>query len=96
MLLCAGQASPNEILPIGNLRGDAEAVSAEVTGTASRSAEEGRRNLLASGMVSDVKVAQSGGPTVVTLRQNNLINRVVFEGNKKVEAQARVPHNGAI
>ncbi len=36
-------------------------------------------------MFSDVKVAASGGRTVVTVRENNLINRVVFEGNKKIE-----------
>ena len=36
-------------------------------------------------MFSDVKVSRSGAGTVVTVRENNLINRVVFEGNKKVE-----------
>ncbi|WP_267406870.1 outer membrane protein assembly factor BamA [Methylobacterium sp. GC_Met_1] len=104
-LLCTAPASAGEIFVQGNQRVDAEAIRSYVTGTASGSAEEARRNLLASGMFSDVKVAQSGGRTVVTVRENNLINRVVFEGNKKiekatlegvVEAKARGPYTEAI
>ncbi|WP_267407006.1 hypothetical protein, partial [Methylobacterium sp. GC_Met_1] len=64
-MLCTGRANANEIVIQGNQRVDAEAVRSYVTGTASGSAEEARRNLLASGMFSDVKVAQSGGRTVV-------------------------------
>ncbi len=84
-MVLGGAAQAQQIVVQGNQRVDADTIRSYVTGTASGSAEEARRNLLASGMFSDVKVTQSGGRTVVTVRENNLINRVVFEGNKKVE-----------
>ncbi len=84
-LALTGLAQAQQIVVQGNRRVDADTIRSYVTGTASGSAEEARRNLLASGMFSDVKVAASGGRTVVTVRENNLINRVVFEGNKKIE-----------
>ena len=100
-----GVAQAQQIVVQGNRRVDADTIRSYVTGTASGSAEEARRNLLASGMFADVKVAASGGRTVVTVRENNLINRVVFEGNKKiekatlegqVEAKARGAFNEAV
>ncbi|PIU07568.1 MULTISPECIES: outer membrane protein assembly factor BamA [Methylobacterium] len=81
----AAPAQAQQIVVQGNKRVDSDTIRSYVTGTASGSAEEARRNLLASGMFSDVRVSQSGGRTVVTVRENNVINRVVFEGNKKVE-----------
>ncbi|WP_018045021.1 outer membrane protein assembly factor BamA [Methylobacterium sp. 88A] len=84
-LVLGGTAQAQQIVVQGNKRVDADTIRSYVTGTASGSPEEARRNLLASGMFSDVKVSRSGGGTVVTVRENNLINRVVFEGNKKVE-----------
>lgn len=80
--VAGGAAQAQQVVVQGNSRVDAETVRSYVTGV---SPEEGRRNLIASGMFSDVRVAQSGGRTVVTVRENNTINRVVFEGNKKVE-----------
>ncbi|MBY0296050.1 MAG: outer membrane protein assembly factor BamA [Methylobacterium sp.] len=80
--VAGGAAQAQQVVVQGNSRVDAETVRSYVTGV---SPEEGRRNLIASGMFSDVRVAQSGGRIVVTVRENNTINRVVFEGNKKVE-----------
>ncbi|ACA15199.1 outer membrane protein assembly complex, YaeT protein [Methylobacterium sp. 4-46] len=80
--LAAGGAQAQQVVVQGNSRVDADTVRSYVTGV---SPEEARRNLIASGMFSDVRVSQSGGRTVVTVRENNTINRVVFEGNKKVE-----------
>ncbi|KAB1076050.1 outer membrane protein assembly factor BamA [Methylobacterium planeticum] len=84
-VVLGGAAQAQQIVVQGNKRVDSDTIRSYVTGTASGSSEEARRNLLASGMFSDVKVSQSGGRTLVTVRENNLINRVVFEGNKKVE-----------
>ena len=101
----SGVAEAQQIVVQGNRRVDSDTIRSYVTGTASGSGEEARRNLLASGMFSDVKVAQGGGRTVVTVRENNLINRVFFEGNKKiekntleaeVEAKARGPYSEGI
>ncbi|KQP73708.1 MULTISPECIES: outer membrane protein assembly factor BamA [unclassified Methylobacterium] len=84
-LVLGGTAQAQQIVVQGNKRVDADTIRSYVTGTASGSPEEARRNLLASGMFSDVKVSRSGASTVVSVRENNLINRVVFEGNKKIE-----------
>jgi outer membrane protein insertion porin family len=104
-LVLGGTAQAEQIVVQGNKRVDSDTIRSYVTGTASGSPEEARRNLLASGMFSDVKVSRNGGSTVVTVRENNIINRVVFEGNKKVEkatlegeveAKARGPYNQGI
>ena len=84
-VVLGGSAQAQQIVVQGNKRVDSDTIRSYVTGTASGSVEEARRNLLASGMFSDVKVSRSGASTVVTVRENNIINRVVFEGNKKVE-----------
>jgi len=84
-VVLSGAAQAQQIVVQGNQRVDADTIRSYVTGTASGSAEEARRNLLASGMFSDVKVSRNGASTVVSVRENNLINRVVFEGNKKIE-----------
>ena len=104
-MVLGGAAQAQQIVVQGNQRVDADTIRSYVTGTASGSAEEARRNLLASGLFSDVKVSQASGRTVVTVRENNLINRVVFEGNKKVEkatlesvveSKSRGPYSEAI
>ena len=52
----------------GNQRVDSDTIRSYVTGAASGSPEEARRNLLATGLFSDVKVSRSGGSTVVSVR----------------------------
>ncbi|MFC5555178.1 outer membrane protein assembly factor BamA [Methylobacterium iners] len=84
-LVLGGTAQAQQIVVQGNKRVDSDTIRSYVTGTASGSPEEARRNLLATGLFSDVRVSRSGGSTVVSVRENNVINRVVFEGNKKVE-----------
>lgn len=84
-LVLGGAAQAQQIVVQGNQRVDADTIRSYVTGTATGSPEEARRNLLATGLFSDVKVSRSGAGIVVSVRENNVINRVVFEGNKKVE-----------
>ena len=47
--------------------------------------DEGLKALYATGMFQDVHVRQAGGRLIVTVVENPFINRVVFEGNKKVK-----------
>jgi outer membrane protein insertion porin family len=47
--------------------------------------DEGLKALYATGMFEDVRVSQSGGRLIVTVVENPVINRVAFEGNKKVK-----------
>ena len=104
-LTMADAALAQQIVVQGNSRVDAETIRSYVTGTGSGSLEEARRNLLATGMFSDVRVGRSGGNVVVTVRENTTINRVVFEGSTKikkevlegeVQAKARGPLSQAI
>jgi outer membrane protein insertion porin family len=89
----------------GNRRVDAETIRSYVTGSGSGSLEQARSNLLATGMFSDVRVARRGSQIVVSVRENQTINRVVFEGSSKVprevleaevQAKARGPYSQAM
>ncbi|HEX2727445.1 MAG TPA: outer membrane protein assembly factor BamA, partial [Beijerinckiaceae bacterium] len=104
-LTVAESALAQQIVVQGNRRVDADTVRSYVTGSGSGSLEEARRNLLASGMFSDVRIARRGSQIVVTVNENQSINRVVFEGNSKVprdvleaevQAKARGPFSQAV
>src|SRR6187551_3685146 len=47
--------------------------------------DDGVKALYATGMFQDVRVANVGGRLVVTLVENAVINRVAFEGNRKMK-----------
>ncbi len=47
--------------------------------------DEGLKGLYATGLFSDVRINSSGGRLVVTVVENPVLNRVVFEGNKKAK-----------
>jgi outer membrane protein insertion porin family len=86
--LSAGSALAQQVVIEGNRRVDAETIRSYVSGA---STEEARRNLLATGMFSDVRVSRRGGAVVVSVRENNLVNRVVFEGNRRVPREVLEP-----
>ncbi|HYF53441.1 MAG TPA: outer membrane protein assembly factor BamA [Salinarimonas sp.] len=86
--ISAESALAQQVVIEGNRRVDSETIRSYVAGA---STEEARRNLLATGMFSDVRVSRRGGATVVSVRENNLINRVVFEGNRRVPREALEP-----
>ena len=103
-LAAAGSALAQEVVVQGNRRVDVETVRSYIVGGAG-SLEEARRALLASGLFSDVRIARRGAQIVVTVVENNSINRVAFEGNRKVEratleaevqTRARGPVNQAL
>ena len=47
--------------------------------------DDGLKGLIETGLFQDVKINQAGGRVVVTVIENPVINRVAFEGNKKVK-----------
>ena len=47
--------------------------------------DESVKRLYATGFFSDVRIAVSGGTLVVTVVENQLINQVVFNGNRKIK-----------
>lgn len=82
LLLCIPKANAVEVLVEGNRRVEAEVIRSIVAS----SPDTPRQALLASGYFSEVTVTSAKGRTVVQVREKALINRVVFEGNKKVES----------
>jgi outer membrane protein insertion porin family len=50
-----------------------------------QSIDDAYKALYATGLFQDVRISQSGGRIVVTLVENPVINRIAFEGNKKVK-----------
>ena len=47
--------------------------------------DEALKALYATGLFQDVRISHAGGRLVVTVVENPVINRVAFEGNKKVK-----------
>ena len=103
-LTVAQMAHAQQIVVQGNRRVDAETIRSYVTGAGAGSLEEARRALLASGMFSSVSVARRGAQIVVTVNENQIVNRVVFEGaravqreilEQEVQTRARGPYNPA-
>jgi outer membrane protein insertion porin family len=47
--------------------------------------DQGLKGLYATGLFQDVRINQAGGRLIVTVVENPVINRVAFEGNKKVK-----------
>jgi outer membrane protein insertion porin family len=47
--------------------------------------DDGLKGLIETGLFQDVRINQAGGRLVVTVVENPVIGRVVFEGNKKIK-----------
>src|ERR1700729_1604744 len=47
--------------------------------------DDGLKGLIETGLFQDVKISTTGGRVVVTVIENPVIGRVVFEGNKKIK-----------
>ncbi len=47
--------------------------------------DEGLKALYATGMFEDVRISQAGGRVIVTIVENPVINRVAFEGNRRIK-----------
>lgn len=47
--------------------------------------DEALKALYATGLFSDVTISNRGGRMVVTVAENEVVNRVAFEGNKKIK-----------
>ena len=77
----------------GNSRVDASTVRGNLTITPGASfnnndIDESVKRLFATGLFSDVQIMVSGSALVVTVAENQVINQVVFNGNKKLKDAA--------
>jgi outer membrane protein insertion porin family len=70
----------------GNRRVDAETIRSYFTSTDQAGVNEGVKSLYATGLFSDVKISRQGNNVVVSVVENNVINRVAFEGNSKLKS----------
>ena len=70
----------------GNRRVDAETIRSYFPSTDQAGVNEGVKSLYATGLFSDVKVSRQGNNVVVRVVENNVINRVAFEGNSKLKS----------
>jgi outer membrane protein insertion porin family len=50
-----------------------------------QSIDDGYKALFATGLFEDVRISQSGGHLAVTVIENPVINRIAFEGNRKIK-----------
>ncbi|GLI21833.1 outer membrane protein insertion porin family [Xanthobacter flavus] len=80
-------AQSSSIVVEGNRRVDADTIRSYFGSGPYTAAkiDEAWKALYATGLFSDVQINQSGGRIVVRVAENEVINRVVFEGNKKIK-----------
>ncbi|WP_126398071.1 outer membrane protein assembly factor BamA [Blastochloris tepida] len=83
----ASAQSASSIIVQGNRRVDADTIRGYFRGDRldAVTIDEGVKGLFATGLFEDVRVSQQGGRLVVTVVENLVINRVAFEGNKKIK-----------
>jgi outer membrane protein insertion porin family len=86
----AADAADSAIMVTGNHRIGTEMIRsnfhADKDGQLSPAAlDAGLKNLIATGLFSDVKISHDGGKVVVKVVENPTIFRVAFEGNKKIK-----------
>ena len=82
--------SASSIVVEGNRRVDSDTIRSYFKpGPSGRidnfSIDEALKALYATGLFSDVRINPQGGRVVVVVSENQVINRVVFEGNKKIK-----------
>lgn len=75
----------------GNRRVDADTVRSYFQGTDEAKINLAVKQLYGTGLFSDVRVSREGGRIVVHVAENGVINRVAFEGNKKVKSEQLEP-----
>ncbi len=80
----------NSIEVVGNRRVEIETIRSYFkAGPGGRldnaSIDDGLKALIETGLFQDVRISRPGGRIVVTVIENPVINRIAFEGNKKVK-----------
>ncbi len=86
----AQSAVISQISVQGNRRVEAETVRSYVTLSVGSpydagKADESIQNLFGTGLFGDVRIERKGSVVVISVVENPVINKVVFEGNKEVE-----------
>jgi outer membrane protein insertion porin family len=87
--LCAGSfaARAENVTVQGNKRVDSETIASYFHGSDEASINRAVKELYATGLFSNINISRAGGRILVTVAENSIINRVVFEGNSKVKTE---------
>jgi outer membrane protein insertion porin family len=85
-----GAQAVNSIVVEGNRRVEASTVRSYFTPgpngrLEAQNIDDAYKALYATGLFQDVHISQAGGRIVVTLVENPVINKIAFEGNRKVK-----------
>ena len=88
LALIAPAAFAQNVSVTGNHRVDSETIQSYFTGTDEAAINKGVKDLYATGLFSSVRiVSRGGGRLVLAVSENNVINRVAFEGNSKLKTE---------
>lgn len=102
LAVSGGVVFAQAVIVQGNRRVDAETIRSYA---GQGGPQEVRQSLMATGLFSNVQVSRRGNQTVISVHENDTINRVAFEGNKRlksevllqqVESKARGPLSQAL
>jgi outer membrane protein insertion porin family len=87
--LCATSfaARAESVLVQGNKRVDSESIASYFRGASQAEINKAVKDLYATGLFSSIKVSHPHGRTIVTVAENIVISRVVFEGNSKIKSE---------
>ncbi len=84
LAVSGGVVFAQAVLVQGNRRVDAETIRSYA---GQGGPQEVRQSLLATGLFSSVQVSRRGSQTVISVQENDTINRVAFEGNKRLKSE---------
>lgn len=84
LAVSGGVVFAQAVIVQGNRRVDAETIRSYAT---QGGPQEIRQSLLATGLFSNVQVNRRGSQTVISVQENDTINRVAFEGNKRLKSE---------
>ena len=86
LAVSGGVAFAQAVIVQGNRSVDAETIRSYAAGQGSTAPQDIRQNLMATGLFSSVQVSRRGSQTVIAVRENDTINRVAFEGNRRLKS----------
>ncbi len=90
LAVSGGVAFAQAVVVHGNRRVDAETIRSYAVGR--ENPQEIRESLLATGLFSNVQVNRRGSQIVVSVQeQNGTVNRVAFEGNRRIKSEQLAP-----
>nr|WP_245973734.1 outer membrane protein assembly factor BamA [Bosea caraganae] len=87
LAVSGGVVFAQAVIVQGNRRVDAETIRNYAT---QGGPQDIRQNLLATGLFSNVQVSRRGAQTVISVQENDTINRVAFEGNRRLKSEVLI------